>query len=281
MVPLKIVRDAGGKIETIARHYSLQRSIVLLIVAFAMVMIGVVLFTLPMPTATSFHQLKIHGLALVLAGLGIWATATAVKRIFHRQSRDVLIADKQGVRFFFYGAMGTVPWSDIRGFVRVPYARVGWGKEVLVAQLADDQKYLNKAKAAMVTNEYLPDGKFPMPFATVASARLTDLAALEEALRTMINQQRIALAQGGLSADAFREKTLASTQAATLRGHSRARWVAFTPLVIMIAVFGFAMAFRQIYGLQALRHAHTVIEIGLLAVFASFFLVRWRKRKGA
>jgi hypothetical protein len=281
MVPLKIVRDTSGRVETIARHFSLQHCIVLLVLAFAMVAVGVVLFNLPMPTATSFRQLKMHGYALALAGLGIWIAVGAVKKIFYPQSRDILIANKQGVRFSFYEAMGTVPWSDIRGFVRVPVARAAWGKEVMVAQLADDQKYMNKARSALVTNNYRPEGKFPMPFATVSSARLTDLAALEEALRTMISQQRIMLAQGGLSADAFREKVVASTQAATRRARSRARWAVFTPLAILIVVFGFAMVYRQIFGLQSLRQAHVVIELGLLAAVASFFVVRRGNKKDA
>jgi hypothetical protein len=37
----------AGKIESIARHYSLQRSVVMLAIAFVMVMVGVALFAMP------------------------------------------------------------------------------------------------------------------------------------------------------------------------------------------------------------------------------------------
>jgi hypothetical protein len=120
-----------------------------------------------------------------------------------------------------------------------------------------------------------------MPFPTLTTARQTDLSALEEALRAMISQQRIGLATGGLPAGAFREKTIAAAQVAAVQARSRARWAAFTPLAIMVAVFAFAMVYRDIYGLQALRQAHGVIELGLVLAAASFFVVRWRKRKSA
>jgi hypothetical protein len=186
MNSLKIARGTDGRITTISRHVTRNDILKGLTLGIGLLVLAGVLFGWPQHQSPSLLVLP-----LLTCGLGIYMVCGCINRLFTPSSRDIRIADASGLIFSRYNTMKTVPWSDISGYHREPAPHRGMGKELLVVQLADSEKYLARERGTLGADDQLPGGKRALPFATLASSSLLDLGELENAMGQFLAQHNI------------------------------------------------------------------------------------------
>lgn len=264
MSALKVDRDQDGRVVAIFRHVTIRQillglaaGVILLLIAAGCYQLSTRMFS------SSPGNIKLQLVTLIMAGSGIFLVALTLRRVFSPSSRDIRIADGAGVRFMYYGALGTVPWSEISGFARVPAIRKGMGKELLVVQLVDGEKQLARLRAGSSSQSYLPGGKMEIPFATLAASSLLDVVVLEQTLRQLVAQRKMVLtpASNPRAVPAVAAKKAPS------------RLLQALSFIIPIIVFAAAMIYRRHYGLEALRNAQDYFLVAIIAVMASAWLL--------
>jgi hypothetical protein len=110
------------------------------------------------------------------------ALGFGLRRLAQGRPMDLLIADREGVKFRLYPELGKVPWPDI---VRFHYDDGGnfiFGARILYALLSNEETYGKKINWG---SRFAPNKWLAPPFATIEGARAVDLAALKAALEEL------------------------------------------------------------------------------------------------
>jgi hypothetical protein len=170
-------RNAAGDITSIKRRISRLQGFVgfgMLALILA-ILVGCIAddWSSPRPRDA---MLFFYGVVMFVAlGLGL-------RRLAQGRLMDLLIADRDGVRFRLYPELGKVPWPDIVRFHYDDGMNLKLGERALFALLANEAVY---AKKINWNSAFAPDKWQAPPFATIESASIVDLAALKAALEEL------------------------------------------------------------------------------------------------
>jgi hypothetical protein len=271
MNSLSIERDSNNKIVAISRHISVGQISRLLAIGIGLLALGYLLFEFPPGHLLPIARLKMQFCSVLLMGFGIYCIALCGRRIFSPSKRDIRVAGVTGLNFFYYDALETVPWSDVCGFTREKSPRKLLGKELLVVQLANSEKYLARIRARPIQNSFMPGGKMALPFATLATSSIMDLDGLEDGLRQLIAQRNIVLSPAA-----------PKIAAEAVRIPRKSRLLQVFLMIALVVSFSIAMTYRRIYGIDGLRHNYgsivAVVLTSLVLVWVSIMMLRRRNR---